>query len=162
MADAEARIPQVRGCAWTRDAEPVFLLDRAHDVYEHALFWSEGEPASWFGLHVLRNDERYVVALAPNLSQSRARFLRRLELAGRRVAADAEWIYLFHPLVFVSTSPGTLASLKLARSTRVGLAVPHDAQAARPCIDWLGPLPVNPAGQDFSDYLRPLLADRQP
>ena len=83
------------------ELSPVLAMDRANDVFDHLVEWSEGAPATWFKLVVDESDDEYAMALVPDAQRSLDRFLLAWSLlAGTDVPSADEVRVLFQPLVF--------------------------------------------------------------
>ena len=112
-------VDEVKGCLWALDDEddykpyPVFVLDRAKEIHDHLQRWSDGDIEGWFSLAVQERNDRYAIALMPDVRRSIERFreARRL-LYGEEIPEDADFRVLFSPLRFVSHSPGHFQQFK--------------------------------------------------
>lgn len=83
------------------EISPAFAMDRADDVFEHLVEWSEGSPATWFKLIIDESDDEYTLALVPDVQRSLDRFLLASTLvAGAEVPHHDEVRVVFQPVLF--------------------------------------------------------------
>ncbi|HLK36369.1 MAG TPA: hypothetical protein VKU41_06420 [Polyangiaceae bacterium] len=76
VPDAEAG--HVEAIIWARDASgapwALLVLERAVEVFDHLVDWSEGSPASWFTVAWSAAAGEYAVALLPCTEKSVERY----------------------------------------------------------------------------------------
>jgi hypothetical protein len=113
-------------CLWaSEDGAPqaVLLFDRGREIAEHLAEWSEGDPRSWFKLHVAEEGGIYCMFLMPDVAKSCDRQMAGRALAtGRAVPAHGDRSVLFKPLRFVSNGPSETFS-RLRKSIRERMSV---------------------------------------
>lgn len=134
-----------RGLPW-----PIFVLDRAEEVFEHLIEWAEGSPSNWFRLVWAARGDEYALALVPRAERSleRYRLARRLT-TGKDVPADARFEIVFRPVLFRGPkSPISTDMLsRLPKQVRVGFlsrsALPANlASLDSTSMPFCGPLDV--------------------
>jgi hypothetical protein len=147
-------VPRVRACLWTRlgsGPTPVFAIERGHEVLDHLIEWSEGDPSGWFHLHIIKARHRYHIVLMPNLARSLERYsLARMLLAGHWEATPSEYVFLFHPLAFTSRDRGLIEQIELREQMQLGIVdwaeVNLDQPERLPEPTFIGPFEVKSAG----------------
>lgn len=113
----------IRGCLWVGDSEeegirPVLLLERAQEVRDHLVHWSEKKPADWFRVFVdlIPGDpeNKYVVMIYPNVQRSVERFKVACVMYHETIPdPDAKYHVLFQYLKFVSLpNPQTFPTIR--------------------------------------------------
>lgn len=116
-----------KACLWA-DADnphPILLLEQGRAIRDHLVAWAEGDPPSWFELHLIERLGFYALALIPNLRKSADRQLAAMALAaGRAIPAPGEQSVVFRPLHFVSSGPSeTFGSLRGRMRDRIKVCV---------------------------------------
>ncbi len=102
---SESNAGHVEAVVWARDDSgtpwPVLVLERAAEVFEHLVEWSEGSPATWFKLAWTVNEDEYALALLPRVDKSVERYkLARRLASGKDVPSDATFQVVFKPVLF--------------------------------------------------------------
>jgi len=120
-----------KACLWAgsnADANPPFpvlLLEQGRAIRDHLVSWAEGDPSSWFELHLLERRGLYALALLPNIKKSLDRQLAAMALvAGRAIPEPSERSVIFRPLQFISGGPSEMfASVRplLGETTKVAI-----------------------------------------
>lgn len=157
---------RVEAVVWALDESgspwPVLVLERAAEVYEHLVEWSEGNPAAWFTLAWTAAGGSYALALVPRYDRSIERYrAARILFAGEAVPADAQFKIVFVPVTFSGPESSIAREMlpRLPSRVRVGFLARAeltadlsdiDAEAVRTC----GPVEVE---RDRTGYLERLL-----
>lgn len=102
---SDADTGHVEAIVWAQDDSevpwPVLVLERADEVFEHLVEWSEGSPATWFKLAWLAGDGEYALALFPRVDKSVERYKLAHRLGtGQEIPADARFQVVFRPILF--------------------------------------------------------------
>jgi hypothetical protein len=155
-------------CAWARTKDsgvmPVFVLDRAKEIYDHLVAWSEGRPEVWFKLYFYKTKKRYAIILFPEIEKSIARFKFRMALGNVDYNEKDDKIEVIcHPLLFTSANLGMINKVPLAPKMSLGLLDKNDYNPkGDPMVindpHELGPFTVGDPGlltQYFDDLLKP-------
>ncbi len=126
---------------------PMLAMDRADEVFEHLVEWSEGAPATWFKIHVDENDDEYALAMVPDVHRSLDRFLlARTLVAGADASSHDEVRVVFRPLLFRGpTSDASRRVLPLLRdAVTVGFLDARTLSAGLDCLDPHGASHIGP------------------
>lgn len=107
----------VKGCAWqTSDGspQPLLVIDHMDEIINHLIEWGDGVPQRWFNLHLYEHNNRYAVALIPNLERSIERFISAMKIFNNiEVDRRSKFNLIFRPLMFTSAPhPKTYGTVK--------------------------------------------------
>jgi hypothetical protein len=99
----------VHACIWIiRDNVPIpiFVIEKADEVYNHLMWWTEEHPGEWFSFATrFRSPKSYVLALVPNLKKSYERWKIAFQLKfGYPPDSSIKEKYIFKPIYFCSGS----------------------------------------------------------
>jgi hypothetical protein len=105
ILDTASDLGHVHAIIWGLDdagaSWPVLVIDRAREIVDHLLEWSESNPAEWFEIHVEESSSEYTLALVPRMDMSIERFrAARLLFAGEVLPPDARFRVISCPIVF--------------------------------------------------------------
>lgn len=70
---------EIKACGWLSNGntmQPVFIADKAKEIYDHMIWWSDGSPNEWFSLVVSKTNYGYHALLVPNMIKSKERTLK--------------------------------------------------------------------------------------
>lgn len=147
----DTKVGHVEAVVWTLGDEgeisPIFAMDRADEVFEHIVEWSEGAPATWFKLYVDENEDEYALALVPDVQRSLDRFLlARALLTGADASSHDEVRVVFRPLLFrgPKSDVSRRALPLLSEAVTVGFLDVRTLSAGLDCLDPRGPSHIGP------------------
>lgn len=96
---------QALGILWAaRDGKgvPIFILNRARDIYDDLFAYSEGHIEKFFTLNIAHNSNGMVAALIPNFEKVIERFNYRMKLEDIEMTEEPTYNMLFLPISFVA------------------------------------------------------------
>lgn len=115
----------IRACLWIKDDEgllPVLIAPNATALFDHLMYWSEGEPEQWFKLYFTEVNDNYAISLHPIIDRTTERFKLRSLLEQQEIVADEEITdVVYEPLVYVSTSKVIFSQVKSSLGERCRL-----------------------------------------
>jgi hypothetical protein len=114
---------------------PILVYDRAHEIAEHLVEWTEGDPGEWFRVHFHERDGRYAIAIQPDLDKSIRRFRTAYFVAqGELLPPDISIKVMFQPLTFVSGVEHCFGQVpdQLPQHLHVGFLNRHDWDGRNP------------------------------
>jgi hypothetical protein len=124
LNEAIENVPCPIACVWAQINDkhiPCFLINKAREIVDHILLWSEDKPHEWFKLIVERDVAHYEVALFPNLIKSKERQLIQYVMTNNEIIPESsERQILFKPLHFRSKSISMINTINLADPSMVG------------------------------------------
>jgi hypothetical protein len=127
-------VPETYGCVWVsykNKISPVFLIDRAKEVYDHLISWTENSPQDWFTFSLREFEDGYAICLMPNASKSIKRFKQNHELMYDEEIKIEKAHVLFRTISVFCLSKATLQHIrcpKVGEKTNVGFITPEDFQ----------------------------------
>lgn len=161
---------QAKGILWViKDGKgvPVFILDRARDIYDDLHIYSEGHIEKFFTLNIAYNSGGIVAALIPNFEKVIERFNYRMKLEDIEMAEAPIYNMLFLPISFTTPTAANYKGLvdngmHPQGTTNVCFLDTKDMSADFDSIDRdriidLGELPVG--GKFGEDYVTSVLKD---
>jgi hypothetical protein len=161
------------GCLWTlydSNPNPVFIYENAHDIHKHLVEWSENEPLKWFQCFLRQRNDKYLIALIPDLKLSTERFKIAFQLrTGYPVPSDAKINVIFKPLHFVSgTGNTTFKRVTVGHNIHIGFIneidvdIEHPENMSEDKIRWIGPYKLS-NDSSFNNYINKVIDDaKQP
>jgi hypothetical protein len=114
------------GVLWMLDDDvpmPVLILERAQEIFEHLVAWTEESPSRWFDLAITVSRDRYALVLFPRLEKSVKRFEMAYEIRNGRKPDSSQYQIVFHPLFFISNPGATAFSAlrdRIGKTCKVG------------------------------------------
>lgn len=125
---------------------PILACNRAREVIEHLMAYSQGSPRDYFRLFVDRYKGGYYLVMQPIVEKAMDRFRESQKLRGRDLAEDIVIQVLFKHLAFFSQKPGSFEKIEGSKSLHVGFIDEkdldlNDAQVM-PEPTFIGPLEV--------------------
>lgn len=103
VPDTEAG--HVEAIIWALDESdtpwPLLVLERAAEVFDHLVDWSEGSPTSWFKVAWFAAGGEYALALLPRVERSVERYKLACRLgANEELPENARFEVVFRPILF--------------------------------------------------------------
>lgn len=155
-------------CLWVdheSGPRPILVMDQADAIYDHLVAWSEGAPAEWFKLVLMRDSGKYLISLAPDVKKSIERFNTARHMnTGYPVPPDAAYNVLFRCVYFVSGSSNAFDVVRDSVSDELSVGLmdlslldtknPQSMDLDK--IRWVGPLRVTDGG-DMTPYFKKML-----
>jgi len=147
------------GCIWAlEDGVPsaIFIFDRADEIRDHLVEWSEGDPGKWFDVEVAELADRYGISLMPDLRKSVDRHFAARALRDGAFTPDPDGISLvLRPLHFASTpGPTSYFDLRDAIGEEMKVGLLDSSEVGKPVqetdfskVSWLGPFKVRRDGK---------------
>lgn len=144
----------VNACAWVADEktpEPVFIMERAEEIYEHLMFWSGDKPEAWFKFFLKFKESGYNTILFPDVKKSIYRLkYGRQEYFGDSDNLDTDNYYVITlPLTADIEQSGLIDKVKPIiegnSTTRLGFLDIGDFNGQdidKDKIKWAGPFPL--------------------
>lgn len=102
-------------------ATPIFVINKARDVIDHLLAYSEGDPTKYFKLLVGEYDAKYFLIIQPNTDQAILKFRRQQSDRGRDIPQDATINVIMKHIAFFSHRTQLLKKLDLSKPVHVGI-----------------------------------------
>ena len=119
--------PMVTSCLWGRyqsNITPVFAIERAKEVVSHLKEWAGGEPEKWFKLYAVKQGNKYIITLFPNLKQVLLGVREsnpEVDLKGAKIICK--------PLFFVSESLNLFTRVQWQEHPYLGIIDKRDVNA---------------------------------
>lgn len=151
-------------CAWTlknNEAHPVLIMNKAEQIFNNIMAWSENDPKKWFYFGIKHDNEKYSLGLFPNLVESLKRFKENQEaLQQRKITNNDEVQILFHPLGFMS-GLDTYNNIKELLPDNIDIGISESVESIRKDeIYWIQQIQRSRKGHKINyveDYLRSAL-----
>jgi hypothetical protein len=160
-------------CFWTTEPGIVLGFDKADILADFTKMWSEDNISEWFTISSVRDDNKYVILIMPDITKSLERFQYRMLLTNEKIVNKEDIQVIFRPLMFISTIIGNYnESLFKADKVKVSLideqdarmiqdhvSDPEDESFEMPLPIVLGEIPVN--HDSYSEHLKKILKEGQ-
>jgi len=104
-------LSKIEACMWIIDDKgdlcPVFSINKAHEIYQHLVAWSEADHEDWFELQIKKYDNRYGIILISKPEKSIERWKMARMVNHEEFVINCDFKVLTEPLQFVSSEGGT-------------------------------------------------------
>jgi hypothetical protein len=135
---------------------PVLIIERADEIVDHLIKWSENEIERRFNLYICGRQEGYLVMLAPDIQQSIQRWKSARFIFHEDAAPNDDFEILFSPLVVVCPHGQTYDQVKsrISNPTILGFIDPKKIDKNNPSnfdasnVRIVGPLEISGLGME--------------
>jgi hypothetical protein len=142
LSKSEKISSNAEACLWAQYpancCAPIFVIERAKEIAQHLMQWTEGLPTEWFDLGIFERSGRYFVMLHPRIERSVERYKDNWFQMHNELLIDANVDYriIYRPILFESQELGNFVKAKeligSAEELYVGFLDVQDLDPAKP------------------------------